>query len=1014
MSAAIDNEGSGRVQIYRQTVITGDCLVELRKLAAGSIDVVATSPPYNIGVAYGQHDDRKPRAVYLDWLAACITALHRVLKPAGSFFFNFGTGTRDDLTLPYAVMDVLLRAGFVPQNRIVWIKSIAVDNVIRGHNKPVNSPLYLTRMFEDVVHCTKQGDVRLDKLAIGVEFADKSNIKRRGHTQDLRDRGNTWYIDYDTVQAKAQKFDHPAGFPVELPEWCIKLHGLRPDLMVLDPFLGAGTTLVAAQRLGCVGVGIEIDPIYVATACRRLAAEPETAPAPIPAQKVAEPVGPLIEQRLEPASSYAAIDIAEWRALAGLLSEATALGTEFRISGDRVAVAGLDRLPLPLQTGLRRLSGLAWHFLGAGRVDAAALTFFEQLGVRLALVQDPASVPGALAELEHDLAIHGGAVGIDVETTPLPEFRVPTPPIRINRDGALSGVQPTNPDRAALDPARSRIAVLQLYAGGEAVHVFHGEATIAAVLDSAWLRSHDLVAHHAGFELGFLQHWSKQHPSTFVNQASRGQVHCTAQAFGLLHGVGFGGSGRSLEDGAKTVLGLTMLKDLQVSDWGAPSLSRGQLAYAASDGVIAYRLGQQLRPELQRVSRNVAYELQRRVIPIVSAMSARGLLLDQEEHARQVSTWTEELGQARERYTEEINNPPPVTPAQIRDWLRSILPPDWLAAWPLTARDKQLSTEGAHLKRVIHLPGTQPVLDLLGRTKLISTFGPKLLDHINPATGRIHPNFSVAGAKTGRFTCSRPNLQQLPATRAPEFRRCIRAAPGNLLIGGDWNQIELRAAAWKSGEVALTALYAEGRDLHREVAAMVARISLDDVTKVQRQGAKAISFGAIYGMGAASLVEYAFDTYGVIMSLDEATEALRQFFLRFPQLHRWRDTNYRTCTAAGRIFIDSGRVIEKAWEPGNQLKFTLCCNAPIQGVCSDAMLRAITLVHLALQRHDIQGGLVATVHDELILEVAEAAAEQARMLLHDAMVLAFEQTFPGAPITNLVAVNVGVTWADLK
>jgi site-specific DNA-methyltransferase (adenine-specific) len=129
-------------------------------------------------------------------------------------------------------------------------------------------------MHESVLHLTKTGKVPLDKLAIGVPFADKTNIARRGHAADKRDRGSTWFINYDTVQSKAEKFDHPAGFPVELPEWCIKLHGVQPNLVVLDPFLGAGTTLVATQQLGCHGIGIEIDPQYVETARKRLSDEP--------------------------------------------------------------------------------------------------------------------------------------------------------------------------------------------------------------------------------------------------------------------------------------------------------------------------------------------------------------------------------------------------------------------------------------------------------------------------------------------------------------------------------------------------------------------------------------------------------------------------------------------------------------------------------------------------------------------------------------------------------------------
>jgi site-specific DNA-methyltransferase (adenine-specific) len=115
--------------------------------------------------------------------------------------------------LPRAIAERAFAVGFVPQNEIVWVKAIEVDGVIRGHCKPINSLAYLTRMHETILHLTKRGDVPLDKLAVGVPYADKSNIERRGHAQDRRDRGNVWFIPYDTVQSKAEKFDHPAGFP---------------------------------------------------------------------------------------------------------------------------------------------------------------------------------------------------------------------------------------------------------------------------------------------------------------------------------------------------------------------------------------------------------------------------------------------------------------------------------------------------------------------------------------------------------------------------------------------------------------------------------------------------------------------------------------------------------------------------------------------------------------------------------------------------------------------------------
>jgi site-specific DNA-methyltransferase (adenine-specific) len=162
-----------------------------------------------------------------------------------------------------------LRPLFVLQNHIAWIKSIATRDDAVGHYKPVGGRRFLHHNHEHIFHLTLTGDVKLDRLAIGVPFKDKSNIARRGHARDLRCRGNTWFIPYDTVQSKAAKFHHPSTFPVALPRWCIRLHG-RDNAVVVDPFMGTGTTLVAAELEGARGIGIDMDPTYVAIARRRL------------------------------------------------------------------------------------------------------------------------------------------------------------------------------------------------------------------------------------------------------------------------------------------------------------------------------------------------------------------------------------------------------------------------------------------------------------------------------------------------------------------------------------------------------------------------------------------------------------------------------------------------------------------------------------------------------------------------------------------------------------------------
>ncbi|MEJ0016774.1 MAG: site-specific DNA-methyltransferase [Acetobacteraceae bacterium] len=258
----------GRSADCAHRIVQGDCLAVLPELDAASVDVVTTSPPYNLGVTYRDYDDRLGETEYLDWLVRVAQGIRRVMKPDASFFLNI-SGSSSAPWLPFELI-VRLRPLFTLQNHITWIKSIATRDDAVGHFKPVGGQRFLHHNHEHIFHLTLTGDVRLDRLAIGVPFKDKSNIARRGHARDLRCRGNTWFIPYDTVKAKAGKFHHPSTFPVALPRWCIRLHG-RPDAVVLDPFMGTGTTLVAAELEAVRGIGIELDPSYVAIAHQRVA-----------------------------------------------------------------------------------------------------------------------------------------------------------------------------------------------------------------------------------------------------------------------------------------------------------------------------------------------------------------------------------------------------------------------------------------------------------------------------------------------------------------------------------------------------------------------------------------------------------------------------------------------------------------------------------------------------------------------------------------------------------------------
>lgn len=257
----------------------GDSLAGMARLETASINLVVTSPPYNLGIRYGTYADTAERAAYLDWCEAWAGEVRRLLAPDGSFFLNIGASPSNPL-LPHEIV-LRLRGLFVLQNTIHWIKAISLPNdagggeISRGHFKPINSRRYLNDCHEYVFHLTPNGKTPLDRLALGVAYADKSNIARWRHTagRDRRCRGNTWFVPYKTIQRREKERPHPATFPVQLAENCIRLHGLTRAPRMLDPFLGIGNSAVAALRCGLTSfVGFEIDPKYLAVARERLGA----------------------------------------------------------------------------------------------------------------------------------------------------------------------------------------------------------------------------------------------------------------------------------------------------------------------------------------------------------------------------------------------------------------------------------------------------------------------------------------------------------------------------------------------------------------------------------------------------------------------------------------------------------------------------------------------------------------------------------------------------------------------
>jgi site-specific DNA-methyltransferase (adenine-specific) len=247
-----------------------DCRDVLRQLPSRSVDVIVTSPPYNLGIRYNLYDDTMSRSEYLEWTNAWVAEAARVLRPDGSLFLNVGAKPTD----PWTAFDVAqaVRPHLQLQNIIHWIKSIYIDKaqLAVGHYKPINSERFLNDCHEFIFHFSPNGSTAVDRLSLGVPYQDQSNVGRwRAAADGVRCRGNTWFIPYETIQRRDRDRPHPATFPPQLPEQCLRLHGLKKIEVAMDPFTGLGSTAVACARLGVGFIGCEIDETYLREAVAR-------------------------------------------------------------------------------------------------------------------------------------------------------------------------------------------------------------------------------------------------------------------------------------------------------------------------------------------------------------------------------------------------------------------------------------------------------------------------------------------------------------------------------------------------------------------------------------------------------------------------------------------------------------------------------------------------------------------------------------------------------------------------
>ncbi len=283
-------------------------------------------------------------------------------------------------------------------------------------------------------------------------------------------------------------------------------------------------------------------------------------------------------------------------------------------------------------------------------------------------------------------------------------------------------------------------------------------------------------------------------------------------------------------------------------------------------------------------------------------------------------------------------------------------------------------------------------------TRVISTID-KLLGHMNPETGRVYPRYEQIGAPTGRFSCSKPNFQSTPKG---SFRACFIASPGHKLVIADYSQIELRVLAEITQDERMIAAFRKGEDLHKLTASVITGIPLEQVTVKERQAAKAVNFGLIYGMGAKGLKDYAYDTYEVSMSLEQAYRFIQRYFDFYKEVNDWQQRIKQNSIDETRTILGRRRM----WT--EHPKVTELLNSPIQGTAADIIKEALVILMREIENTDCK--IAGCVHDEIIMEVPESMAEWAETVLTNTMAQAGSKYLKSVPV--IVDVRTANNWSE--
>ncbi len=438
-------------------------------------------------------------------------------------------------------------------------------------------------------------------------------------------------------------------------------------------------------------------------------------------------------------------------------------------------------------------------------------------------------------------------------------------------------------------------------------------------------------------------------------------------------------------------------------------------AYAAADAEICLRLQEKLQAELEEKQQlKLFHELEMPLVSVLADMEMAGIELDTEflgEFSDELSARLAELeGELFDLAGHPFNPNSTQQLSQVLFDELGLQPPDGTRR----TASGHFSTAASVLEA---LREAHPVVALILQqreiAKLKSTYTDALPQQLNPATGRVHTSYSQTGSVTGRLASSDPNLQNIPIRTelGRRIRRAFVAAPGHVLLGADYSQIELRIVAHMANDEAMIQAFMEDQDIHNATAATIFNTEPSEVGAEMRRRAKAVNFGLIYGMSPFGL------TRTTDLTLAEAEEFVKLYFERFPGVRRYLDEVRSQAAEVGYVETLLGRrryfpeLSPSAGSPA-QVRSRAereAINSPIQGTAADIIKLAMIALPPALGKAGLAARMLLQVHDELVFECPVDEVEQTSKLVRKVMGEAFKLQVP-----LKTDASAGPNWAEMS